>query len=63
LSLAEIRKLVSLRKNTDNSCVSINMVMNKHIAQVEHRISQLKALRKELKTLSKSSSEDKAVNE
>ncbi|WP_438863224.1 MerR family DNA-binding protein [Neptunicella sp.] len=38
LSLAEIRKLVSLRKNTDNSCNSINLVMNTHIAQVKHRI-------------------------
>lgn len=63
LSLAEIRQLVNLRKNTDNSCNSVNLMINTHIEQVEHRIEQLQDLRHELKMLSKTCSTNKAVNE
>ncbi|HBY85464.1 MAG TPA: Cd(II)/Pb(II)-responsive transcriptional regulator [Colwellia sp.] len=63
LSLTEIRQLVSLRKNADNSCNSVNSMINTHLEQVEHRITQLEGLRKELKELSKSCSRNRAVNE
>ena len=63
LSLTEIRQLISLRQDADNSCNSVNSMINAHIEQVEHRINQLQGLRKELKELSISCSTNKAVNE
>jgi len=63
LSLTEIRQLISLKRNFNNSCNSVYLMINTHIEQVEHRIEQLQALHNELKALSKSCSINKAVNE
>jgi len=63
LSLVEIMQLVSLKQNSENNCNSVSSMIVTHIEQVEHRITQLQGLRKELKALSKSCSKNRAVNE
>ena len=49
--IEEIRELLKLADNPKMSCSSADRIASSHLAQVELRISKLKALRKELKRM------------
>lgn len=51
MTLAEIAALLQLKDAPDTDCANVNHLIDAHIGHVSHRIKELKALEKELKTL------------
>lgn len=51
MSLAEIRRLISLRETPIRSCQDVDHLLDEHIGYVERRISALQQLRQELEEL------------
>lgn len=50
-SLEEIRELADLADQPHQSCQAVDAIANRHLLEVERRIEQLRALRKELKRM------------
>ena len=50
-SLGDIREIIRISDEPDQSCDAVNAIAQQHLENVERRISQLKALRKELKRM------------
>jgi DNA-binding transcriptional MerR regulator len=51
MSLDEIRSLLAFRDNPNESCRTVNDVLDKHIGHVAHRIRELQQLQTQLKAL------------
>ena len=51
MTLAEIAALLQFKDAPDTDCANVNQLIDAHIGHVSHRIKELKALEKELKTL------------
>lgn len=51
MTLDEIRTLLKFRDAPEDDCSEVNMLLDKHIGHVVHRIAELKALQTQLKTL------------
>lgn len=49
--IEEIRDLLKLSDNPHTSCAAVDAIATSHLAQVEIRITKLKAMRKELKRM------------
>lgn len=56
LTLEEIRELLEFKEGPDVSCNDINTIIDKHIAEVVTRISEMQNLQHQLKTLRRSCS-------
>lgn len=50
-SLDEIREMAELADQPDQSCEAVDAIAKRHLQEVERRIEQLQALRKELKRM------------
>ena len=50
-SLDEIRELLTLTDNPDQSCSAADQIARRHLAEIEDRIARLSALRTELKRM------------
>jgi Cu(I)-responsive transcriptional regulator len=50
-SLEEIREMAELADQPDQSCQAVDAIAKRHLQEVERRIEQLRALRKELKRM------------
>jgi Cd(II)/Pb(II)-responsive transcriptional regulator len=51
MALDEVRVLLNIKDAPEQSCETVNQVLDAHIAHVAQRIRQLKALQKQLVTL------------
>lgn len=51
MTLEEIRVLLDLRDAPEQDCVGVNILLDKHIGHVAHRIKELKVLQVQLKQL------------
>jgi len=51
MTLEETRRLLNLRDTPEESCRGVNALIDEHISYVVDRITQLKALQKQLKEL------------
>ena len=51
ISLAEIRQLKELKYRPDENCQDVNSIFDKHIMQVDLKMKELRALKKQLKNL------------
>jgi Cd(II)/Pb(II)-responsive transcriptional regulator len=51
MTLEEIRGLLSIQDAPEQSCNSVNLLLDKHIGQVAERISELQLMQKQLKAL------------
>jgi Cd(II)/Pb(II)-responsive transcriptional regulator len=51
MTLGEIRELLSFRDAPEESCNQVNLLLDRHIEHVGHRIRGLQALQKQLKAL------------
>ena len=47
-SLAQIRELLNLSDQRDRSCKAVDAIAREHLAEVDHKIADLGALRREL---------------
>lgn len=63
LSIAEIRHLVELNSSRDMGCNNVSEMIDRHIAQVELRMRDLEELRRKLRTLRVSCSNDRSIEE
>lgn len=63
LSIIEIRKLLQLSDSPDERCDDINRMIDNHVNEVEQRISDLQALRQQLKSLRNSCSDKRTVKQ
>jgi Cd(II)/Pb(II)-responsive transcriptional regulator len=61
LSLSEIRQLIALKRSPNAQCDEVNLMMDKHIDQVERRIDELSKLREQLITLRDCCSDERTV--
>lgn len=50
-SLDQVRELLDLADQTDRSCESVDALAREHLTAVEHKIADLKGLRRELASL------------
>lgn len=51
MALAEIRSLLAVRDQPDQSCGAVNAMLDQHIAQVTERIAQLRTLEQQLRAI------------
>jgi Cd(II)/Pb(II)-responsive transcriptional regulator len=51
MALAEIRTLLTVRDQPEQSCASVNATLDQHIGQVAERIAQLRVLEQQLRDL------------
>jgi len=51
MTIGEIRQLLSLRDEPEESCEAVNALLDKHIEHAARRIEELQALQKQLKEL------------
>ena len=51
MTLDEIRALIALRESPAQDCGEVNALLDEHIGHVAHRIRELRALEKDLKSL------------
>lgn len=51
MTLDEIRKLLQFRDAPEDNCSEVNILLDKHIEHVAHRIKELKVLETQLKVL------------
>ncbi|UZE94533.1 Cd(II)/Pb(II)-responsive transcriptional regulator [Alkalimarinus alittae] len=63
LSIIEIRQLLQLSDSPDERCDDINRMIDSHVIEVEQRISDLQSLRKQLKSLRNSCSDQRTVKQ
>ena len=61
LSLSEIRQLIALKRSPNAQCDEVNLMMDKHIDQVETRINDLSQLRDQLILLRKCCTDERTV--
>jgi len=61
LSLSEIRQLIALKRSPNAQCDEVNLMMDKHIDQVETRINDLSQLREQLILLRNCCSDERTV--
>ena len=50
-SIEQLRELLSLADQTDRSCEAVDAIAREHLCEVERKISDLQALRRELDTI------------
>ena len=62
-SIIEIRQLLQLSDSPDERCDDINRMIDSHVIEVEQRISDLQSLRKQLKSLRNSCSDQRTVKQ
>ena len=63
LTLSEIRQLIELNRTPGTQCDDVNMIIDNHIDQVELRINELENLRRHLKSLSASCSNNRTIEQ
>ena len=63
MALDEIRTLLRLRDAPAQDCGEVNALLDEHIGHVNHRIRELRALQKELKTLRANCSTPHAIDQ
>lgn len=51
MALDEIRTLLAVRDAPDQSCTTVNAMLDQHITQVGQRIAELRALERQLKDI------------
>ncbi|MES2047402.1 MAG: Cd(II)/Pb(II)-responsive transcriptional regulator [Pseudomonadota bacterium] len=51
MTLDEIRRLLQFRDAPETNCAEVNLLLDKHIGHVAHRIKELKALETQLRAL------------
>ncbi len=61
LSLPEIRQLTELNESPNSNCDDVNVMIDRHILDVEQRIQELARLRGQLKSLRGSCESDRTV--
>lgn len=61
LSLAEIGALLALDASPSVQCEEVNEMIDQHIRGVEERMAELRALRRQLKSLRESCSSDRTI--
>ncbi|TRY33971.1 Cd(II)/Pb(II)-responsive transcriptional regulator [Aliiglaciecola sp. M165] len=63
ISMKEIETLLQNKNNPDQSCASVNALIDEHIIQVNEKISELSQLKMTLEKMSKSCGTDKTIKE
>lgn len=63
LSLSEIRQLLTLKRSPGAQCYQVNRMMDTHIQQVETRIQELVQMREHLKSLRRSCSSERTIEQ
>lgn len=63
LSLAEIRQLLQLNNSPQSQCDDVNQMIDHHVQEVEQRITNLRALHRQLKSLRDCCSNDRTVEQ
>lgn len=51
MALADIRSLLAVRDQPEQSCCAVNAMLDQHIAQVAERIAELHALERQLRAI------------
>ncbi|WP_420935941.1 Cd(II)/Pb(II)-responsive transcriptional regulator [Alteromonas sp. A081] len=63
MTIEEISLVLETRTNPESSCENVNATMDKHIDDIKHRISELNALQKTLKSMRAACNDDKKIKE
>lgn len=63
MTIEEISLVLETRTNPESSCENVNATMDKHIDDIKHRISELNALQKTLKSIRAACNDDKKIKE
>lgn len=63
MSINEIKELIENRENPEQSCESVNVLIDEHIEQVTQRIEDLLSLKKSLLQMAKSCSTNRTIKE
>lgn len=63
MTIEEISLVLQTRANPENSCAEVNATIDKHIAAIEHRVDELKALRNTLISIRSSCTSDTKIKE
>lgn len=63
MTIDEIVELLATRSNPESSCESVNATIQKHIDDVAHRLTELKALQKSLVSIRSACAHNKKVKE
>lgn len=61
ISLSDIKQLIELKNKPEESCSSVNAVIEQQLNLVNKRMKELKALKKELEFMANACSSDKTV--
>jgi Cd(II)/Pb(II)-responsive transcriptional regulator len=63
MTIEEISLVLETRTNPESSCENVNTTIDKHIDDIKHRISELNALQKTLKSIRAACNDDKKIKE
>ncbi|AEF03000.1 Cd(II)/Pb(II)-responsive transcriptional regulator [Alteromonas naphthalenivorans] len=63
MTIEEISLVLETRTNPESSCENVNATIDKHIDDIKHRISELNALQKTLKSMRAACNDDKKIKE
>lgn len=63
MSLQEIRSLLRFRQAPEESCAEVNQLLDRHVAQVALRITELQALQQQLQQLRSQCSQAQAAKD
>lgn len=63
MTIEEISLVLETRANPESSCESVNATIDKHIDDIEHRMSELNALQKTLQSMRAACDDDKKIKE
>jgi Cd(II)/Pb(II)-responsive transcriptional regulator len=63
MTIEEISLVLETRTNPESSCENVNTTIDKHIDDIKHRISELNALQKTLKSMRAACNDDKKIKE
>jgi Cd(II)/Pb(II)-responsive transcriptional regulator len=63
MTIEEISLVLETRAKPDNSCETVNATIDKHIDDIEQRITELNALRQSLVTIRSACTDNKKVKE
>ena len=63
IPLSDIKKLIELKQSPEESCSSVNALIDDQLKLVSQRMTELKSLKKELQRMANSCSSDNSIDQ